>query len=77
LTYLHEVPEKTLIRLAALGQRIMHQRLENFNGVSDFLTAITKIKSEIERTRGSRRVEVPESYSAGAILRWHGHQVHH
>jgi hypothetical protein len=55
---------QTLSSVAALWGRLLLLKLDEFPGVSAFLTAITKLELEIKRSG----VEVPDSLIAGAIL---------
>jgi hypothetical protein len=55
---------ETLTSLPALWTRLLTLQLRDFNGVSDFLTAIGKLEAELERAGQ----QVPTAAVAGAIL---------
>ena len=55
---------QTLASVAAMWVRLLQLRLDDFCGVSAFLTAITKLELEIKRGG----VEVPDTLLAGSIL---------
>ena len=56
---------QTLVSAAALWNQLTHIRLDDYSGVSSFLTALTKVEMEIQRATGDR---VPPSLLAGTIL---------
>lgn len=55
---------QSLTSTAALWVRLFNVRLSDYSGVSNFLTAITKLELELVRAG----MQVPESLLAGAIL---------
>jgi hypothetical protein len=56
---------QTLVSAAALWGCLTHLKLDDFDGVSAFSTAITKVQMEIER---ATKEHVPETLLAGTIL---------
>jgi len=56
--------EQTMTSVCMLWARIFQLRLEDYGGISDYLTALTKIEYELTRNK----LHVEESLLAGAII---------
>jgi len=55
--------EQTMTSVCMLWARIFQLRLEDYGGISDYLTALNKIEFELKRNK-----HVEESLLAGAII---------